>query len=69
MDRIRGDTEQLKLQVEQLVLRVEELEGRVRLFDLLLGSVNAVLWAFDWQAQRVVYVSPSYDRIFGYPAQ
>jgi diguanylate cyclase (GGDEF)-like protein/PAS domain S-box-containing protein len=44
---------------------VERLREREQLFSSLLGSVNAVLWAFDWQAQRVIYVSPAYERIFG----
>jgi PAS domain S-box-containing protein len=28
-------------------------------------SVNAVLWAFDWETRQVLYVSPAYERIFG----
>ena len=34
----------------------------------MLASVNAVLWAFDWETRRVLYVSPAYERIFGRPA-
>ncbi len=41
------------------------LGEREQLFSTLLGGVNAVLWAFDWQAQRMIYVSPAYERIFG----
>ena len=41
------------------------LGEREQLFSTLLGDVNAVLWAFDWQAQRMIYVSPAYERIFG----
>ncbi|WP_282339838.1 MULTISPECIES: sensor domain-containing diguanylate cyclase [Pseudomonas] len=44
---------------------VARLSERERLFSALLGSVNAVLWAFDWQTQRMIYVSPAYERIFG----
>ena len=44
---------------------VDRLREREQLFSTLLGSVKAVLWAFDWQAQRVIYVSPAYERIFG----
>jgi diguanylate cyclase (GGDEF)-like protein/PAS domain S-box-containing protein len=44
---------------------VERLREREQLFSTLLGSVNAVLWAFDWQAGRVIYVSPAYERTFG----
>lgn len=44
---------------------VERLREREQLFSSLLDSVNAVLWAFDWQAQRVIYVSPAYERVFG----
>ncbi|MDX1368684.1 sensor domain-containing diguanylate cyclase [Pseudomonas sp.] len=60
------------LELEDLTLallhsraEVTRLRERERLFSTLLGSVNAVLWAFDWQAQRVIYVSPAYERIFG----
>ena len=24
-----------------------------------------MLWAFDWEEQRMIYVSPAYERIFG----
>jgi diguanylate cyclase (GGDEF)-like protein/PAS domain S-box-containing protein len=41
------------------------LGEREQLFSTLLGSVNAVLWAFDWAQQRIIYVSPAYERIFG----
>jgi len=44
---------------------VARLSEREQLFSSLLVSVNAVLWAFDWQTQRMVYVSPAYERIFG----
>ncbi|WP_152227211.1 sensor domain-containing diguanylate cyclase [Pseudomonas sp. SCB32] len=44
---------------------VQRLKEREQLFSALLASVNSVLWAFDWQAQRMVYVSPAYERIFG----
>lgn len=44
---------------------VARLRERDHLFSTLLGGVNAVLWAFDWQAQRMVYVSPAYEQIFG----
>lgn len=43
----------------------QRLKEREQLFSALLASVNSVLWAFDWQAQRMVYVSPAYERIFG----
>ncbi len=44
---------------------VARLSEREQLFSSLLVSVNAVLWAFDWEAQRMIYVSPAYERIFG----
>lgn len=44
---------------------VARLGEREQLFSTLMGGVNAVLWAFDWQAQRMIYVSPAYERIFG----
>ncbi|QBF24586.1 diguanylate cyclase [Pseudomonas tructae] len=47
---------------------VARLSEREQLFSALLDSVNAVLWAFDWQSRQVLYVSPAYERIFGRPA-
>jgi diguanylate cyclase (GGDEF)-like protein/PAS domain S-box-containing protein len=44
---------------------VARLSEREQLFSSLLVSVNAVLWAFDWQTQRMIYVSPAYEKIFG----
>ncbi len=44
---------------------VERLSEREQLFSSLLVSVNAVLWAIDWETRRVLYVSPAYERIFG----
>lgn len=47
---------------------VARLTERERLYSSLLDSVNAVLWAFDWESRQVLYVSPAYERIFGRPA-
>ena len=47
---------------------VARLSEREQLYSSLLDSVNAVLWAFDWETRRVLYVSPAYERIFGRPA-
>ncbi len=44
---------------------VARLSEREQLLSSLLVSVNAVLWAFDWEARQVLYVSPAYERIFG----
>ncbi len=44
---------------------VARLREREQLFSSLLVSVNAVLWAFDWETQQMIYVSPAYERIFG----
>lgn len=44
---------------------VERLRERELLVGSLLAGLNAVLWAFDWDRQRVVYVSPAYEQIFG----
>lgn len=46
---------------------VARLSERDQLFSSLLDSVNAVLWAFDWETRQVIYVSPAYERIFGRP--
>ncbi|WLG85120.1 sensor domain-containing diguanylate cyclase [Pseudomonas cucumis] len=47
---------------------VARLSEREQLFSSLLVSVNAVLWAYNWETRQVLYVSPAYDRIFGRPA-
>jgi diguanylate cyclase (GGDEF)-like protein/PAS domain S-box-containing protein len=47
---------------------VARLSEREQLFSTLLVSVNAVLWAFNWETRQVLYVSPAYERIFGRPA-
>jgi diguanylate cyclase (GGDEF)-like protein/PAS domain S-box-containing protein len=44
---------------------VARLSEREQLFSALLVSVNAVLWAFNWETRQVLYVSPAYERIFG----
>ncbi|WP_223463256.1 MULTISPECIES: GGDEF domain-containing protein [unclassified Pseudomonas] len=44
---------------------VARLSEREQLLNTLLASVNAVLWAFDWETRQVLYVSPAYERIFG----
>jgi len=44
---------------------VARLSEREQLFNALLVSVNAVLWAFNWETRQVLYVSPAYERIFG----
>ncbi|UVE18024.1 sensor domain-containing diguanylate cyclase [Pseudomonas sp. LS44] len=66
------DKNSLPLELEELTLallhsrsEVERLREREHLFSSLLGSVNAVLWAFDWDEQRMIYVSPAYEHIFG----
>ncbi|NIX92412.1 sensor domain-containing diguanylate cyclase [Pseudomonas fulva] len=46
---------------------VARLSEREQLFSSLLESVNAVLWAFDWETRQVLYVSPAFERIFGRP--
>ncbi|MBD9566541.1 GGDEF domain-containing protein [Pseudomonas sp. PDM09] len=47
---------------------VARLSEREQLFSSLLVSVNAVLWAYNWETRQVLYVSPAYERIFGRPA-
>jgi len=59
------EQEELTLALLHTRAEVARLQEREQLFSTLLGSVNAVLWALDWDAKRVVYVSPAYERIFG----
>ena len=60
-----SELEELTLALLHSRAEVERLGEREQLFSSLLGSVNAVLWAFDWHEQRMIYVSPAYERIFG----
>ena len=60
-----SELEALTLALLHSRAEVERLGEREQLFSSLLGSVNAVLWAFDWHEQRMIYVSPAYERIFG----
>ncbi|RRV22634.1 diguanylate cyclase [Pseudomonas sp. o96-267] len=60
-----SELEELTLALLHSRAEVERLGVREQLFSSLLGSVNAVLWAFDWSEQRMIYVSPAYERIFG----
>jgi diguanylate cyclase (GGDEF)-like protein/PAS domain S-box-containing protein len=46
---------------------VARLSEREQLFSSLLDSVNAILWAFDWETRQVLYISTAYERIFGRP--
>lgn len=48
---------------------VARLSEREQLFNALLVSVNAVLWAFNWETRQMLYVSPAYERIFGRSAE
>ncbi|MCG8909770.1 MULTISPECIES: GGDEF domain-containing protein [Pseudomonas] len=64
-NKLPADQEEALLALLHSRAEVTRLKEREQLFSALLASVNAVLWAFDWQSQRMVYVSPAYERIFG----
>lgn len=59
------DSAQTLLALLHAQAEVTRLSEREQLFSSLLASVNAVLWAFDWEARQVLYVSPAFERIFG----
>lgn len=63
--QIPGEVETLTLALLHSRGEVERLRERELLVSSLLGGLNAVLWAFDWERQQVVYVSPAYESIFG----
>jgi diguanylate cyclase (GGDEF)-like protein/PAS domain S-box-containing protein len=70
--RPMDDNEQAPDELQTLTLallhsrgEVERLREREMLVNSLLAGLNAVLWAFDWEQQKVVYVSPAYETIFG----
>ncbi|PJI46803.1 MAG: diguanylate cyclase [Pseudomonas sp.] len=64
-NRLPADQEEALLALLHSRAEVTRLKEREQLFSALLASVNSVLWALDWQTQRMVYVSPAYERIFG----
>lgn len=59
------DTAQTLMALMHAQSEVARLSEREQLFSSLLVSVNAVLWAFNWETRQVLYVSPAYERIFG----
>jgi diguanylate cyclase (GGDEF)-like protein/PAS domain S-box-containing protein len=59
------ELEQLTLALLHSRGEVERLREREQMFSGLLGSVNVVVWAFDWKSQSYIYVSPAYERVFG----
>ncbi|MBK5001642.1 sensor domain-containing diguanylate cyclase [Pseudomonas sp. S31] len=61
------DAAQTLLALLHAQAEVARLSEREQLYSALLDSVNAVLWAFDWETRQVLYVSPAYARIFGKP--
>lgn len=62
---IPSELEELTLALLHSRAEVERLREREQLISNLLGSVNAVLWAFNWQSRQMIYVSPAYERVFG----
>lgn len=64
-DQAPSELETLTLALLHSRGEVERLRERELLVSSLLGGLNAVLWAFDWAQQKVVYVSPAYEHIFG----
>ena len=64
-DTSAPDTAETLLALLHAQAEVARLSERERLFSSLLESVNAALWAFDWETRQVLYVSPAYERIFG----
>ncbi|HSC84710.1 MAG TPA: sensor domain-containing diguanylate cyclase [Pseudomonas sp.] len=65
VDREPSEIEKLTLALLHSRSEVERLREREQLVSNLLGSLNVVLWAFDWQQQQVIYVSPAYEAVFG----
>ncbi|HWV11359.1 MAG TPA: sensor domain-containing diguanylate cyclase [Pseudomonas sp.] len=59
------ELEELTLALLHSRAEVTRLREREQLISTLLGSVNVVLWAYDWQTQQVIYVSPAYETVFG----
>lgn len=66
--RLPTELEELTLALLHSRSEVTRLRDREQLISSLLGSINAVLWAFDWDTQKVIYVSPAYETVFGRPA-
>ena len=51
---------------KQVEIAYKESETR---FRQIAENIREVFWLFDWQQQRVLYVSPAYDLIWGKPRE
>ena len=47
----------------------DALRDRLSVLEELLGAVHAVLWIRDMKEERLLYVSPAFERIFGRSVQ
>ncbi|MGD2079619.1 MAG: PAS domain S-box protein [Nitrospirota bacterium] len=47
----------------------EALRKSEEKFRQMAENIREVFWLFDWEEQKVIYVSPSYEDIWGRPAQ
>jgi len=77
MQTEKGSREALSREIERLRQRVCELEAAQRhrrqpeesyLLEMA-QQVDDVFWVFDWQAQKVIFVSGAYERLWGRSAQ
>jgi diguanylate cyclase (GGDEF)-like protein/PAS domain S-box-containing protein len=55
--------------VSEQVRAKEELLLSEERFRELAENIREVFWLFDWQEQRVLYVSPAYETVWGRPTE
>lgn len=48
-------------------VELQLLVRQLNILNRLLATVPSVLWVFDPNAERVLYVSPAYEEVFGLP--
>ncbi len=67
-DAANGEIQEVLLIQEEISqqIRVEkELRESEQRFRELADNIREVFWLFDWNEQRVLYVSPAYEKIWG----
>jgi diguanylate cyclase (GGDEF)-like protein/PAS domain S-box-containing protein len=62
-------------EIQEVLLIQEEISQQIRIekelreseqrFRELADNIREVFWLFDWNEQRVLYVSPAYEKIWG----
>jgi PAS domain S-box-containing protein len=66
---LRARVSQLETEAAETRHTVAALEESQAHFRQMADSIHEVFWLFDWTAQRVLYVSPAFEEVWGRPVQ